>query len=360
MGHLNRVEPVQTKLANSSLEQAESKEGKSFAPPEFNLEASSEEPIQGNFADFVNQESKSPENASSGSSVSLPDPVQAKMEQSMGADFSGVQMFKDSEKASSVGANAFAQGNEVHFAPGQFKTDQAGQELIGHELAHVVQQREGRVSANTSVGGKPVNDDKGLEQEADDKGRLAAKADAPLQGKAQGGEGGEVAAPVLQGSFISFALKAGAKKGSKAMLKNFIETKIKQKLKNTSLKRLRTQFAKEADTLIDILTDSWWETAIGFIPVVGDAFDLVNVPRKIAKAIKTADRLEAKIKAFNKIQHVHAGKLIPDALKRVKDYPIQLEGKTVAEIMNGKGKAYNTMRKLLQQQERLGLKNFGQ
>jgi len=79
-----------------------------------------------------------------------------------------------------LGALAYAQGNEVHFAPGQFKPDnQAGQELIGHELAHVVQQRAGRVKATTQAKGIGVNDDKGLEREADDMGRKAASSPIP-------------------------------------------------------------------------------------------------------------------------------------------------------------------------------------
>ncbi len=106
----------------------------------------------------------------------LPDMVQAKMETSMGADFSDVSIHKDSEKASSMGALAYAQGSDVHFAPGQFKPDsQSGQELIGHELAHVVQQRQGRVSPTTQMKGQNVNNDPSLEREADQMGAEAAK-----------------------------------------------------------------------------------------------------------------------------------------------------------------------------------------
>ena len=106
----------------------------------------------------------------------LPPKVQMKMENAFGQDFSNVNIHKDSKSATDVGALAYAQGNDVHFAPGQFKPNtQAGQELIGHELTHVVQQREGRVKPTTQAKGLPVNDDKGLEKEADDMGKMAAQ-----------------------------------------------------------------------------------------------------------------------------------------------------------------------------------------
>ncbi len=102
----------------------------------------------------------------------LPKNVQTKMENTLGHDFSNVKYHTNSSKAKEVGALAYTQGNDVHFAPNQFqpKTKQ-GQELIGHELAHVVQQSQGRVQATTQTKGIPVNDDKGLEKEADDMGK---------------------------------------------------------------------------------------------------------------------------------------------------------------------------------------------
>ena len=49
------------------------------------------------------------------------------------------------------------------------------QELLGHELTHVVQQSEGRVKPTTEVMGMPVNDDPSLEAEADKMGKKAAQ-----------------------------------------------------------------------------------------------------------------------------------------------------------------------------------------
>ncbi len=107
----------------------------------------------------------------------MPDYVQAKMESSFGSDFSDVKIHSNSSKATDVGALAYTQGTDIHFAPGQYDPEStSGQELLGHELTHVVQQKEGTVKATTEANGVPVNDDPGLEKEADELGRRAARS----------------------------------------------------------------------------------------------------------------------------------------------------------------------------------------
>lgn len=103
-------------------------------------------------------------------------PTLAPMIPTFGADMlSSVQLHPDSSTPEQVGALAYTQGTDIHFAPGQFKPDtQAGRQLIGHELAHVVQQASGRVQPTTEIGGMPVNDDPSLEREADMIGAKAA------------------------------------------------------------------------------------------------------------------------------------------------------------------------------------------
>lgn len=105
----------------------------------------------------------------------IPDDVKQRMETSFGTDFSSVRVHSDSSKAPEVGALAFTQGTDIHFAPGQFKPEtSSGQQLLGHELAHVVQQSEGRVQPTTEIAGMSVNDDVSLEHEADVLGAKAA------------------------------------------------------------------------------------------------------------------------------------------------------------------------------------------
>jgi outer membrane protein OmpA-like peptidoglycan-associated protein len=102
-----------------------------------------------------------------------------------------VNLHTESEQASQMGALAYAQGNDVHFAPGQYNpSSQSGQELIGHELAHVVQQRNGRVGVQAKERGIPLNQDSGLESEADAMGKLAAqgkKTGMSSQGNSESG-----------------------------------------------------------------------------------------------------------------------------------------------------------------------------
>lgn len=122
----------------------------------------------------------------------LPAPVLAKMQRAFGADFGGVRFHPSSPEAAALGAQAFARGGEVHVAPGHWDPEsQQGQELIGHELAHVVQQAQGRVSATEQYRGVAVSSDKGLEAEADHWGAIAAGGGiATSSGVTAGGAGG--------------------------------------------------------------------------------------------------------------------------------------------------------------------------
>ncbi len=107
--------------------------------------------------------------------TNMPDDVKAGMESSFNTDFSHVTVHPNSSKAPDVGALAFTQGSDIHFGPGQFKpATSSGRELLGHELAHVVQQSQGRVQPTTEISGMPVNDNPRLEQEADILGKKAA------------------------------------------------------------------------------------------------------------------------------------------------------------------------------------------
>ncbi len=102
----------------------------------------------------------------------MPDVLKVGMEEKHGADFSDVRIHAASSKAPEVGALAYTQGSDIHFSSGQFSPDTAkGKSLLGHELTHVVQQREGRVTPTTEVAGMAVNDSPHLEKEADDFGK---------------------------------------------------------------------------------------------------------------------------------------------------------------------------------------------
>lgn len=112
---------------------------------------------------------------SDGAGKAMPVAVQTKMDRAFGTDLSAVRIH-EGPRSEALGARAYTQGTDVHFAPGEYRPDsQSGQELLGHELAHVVQQSQGRVRATTQAKGVGVNDDSALEAEADAMGAKAAR-----------------------------------------------------------------------------------------------------------------------------------------------------------------------------------------
>ncbi|MDF5719185.1 MAG: DUF4157 domain-containing protein [Rhizonema sp. PD37] len=74
----------------------------------------------------------------------LAEQVRKPMEQAFGADFSGVKVHTDGQSDQlnqSIQAKAFTTGQDVFFRSGEYNPEsRGGQELIAHELTHVVQQ----------------------------------------------------------------------------------------------------------------------------------------------------------------------------------------------------------------------------
>ena len=83
-------------------------------------------------------------NRARGGGQALAPALQTQMGQAMGADFSGVRVHADARADAlnrSVGARAFTTGQDLFFKRGEYQPgSKGGQELIAHELTHVVQQ----------------------------------------------------------------------------------------------------------------------------------------------------------------------------------------------------------------------------
>jgi hypothetical protein len=103
-----------------------------------------------------------------GTGQSLPGGLRSRMESAFGTSFSGVRLHDDSTSAQLSGqlnARAFTIGQHVAFGAGEFRPGSiAGDALIAHELAHVMQQggATGPVAA-----GKSERGDAALESDAD-------------------------------------------------------------------------------------------------------------------------------------------------------------------------------------------------
>jgi hypothetical protein len=112
----------------------------------------------------------------------LREDVRQRMEVAFGTRFHDVRIHVGTH-AQNLGAHAFTQGHNVHFAVGRYDpTTALGQQLLAHELAHVVQQRAGRVQ-NPFGSGTAIVHDPMFEAEAERMARraVAAPAAPPVQ-----------------------------------------------------------------------------------------------------------------------------------------------------------------------------------
>lgn len=99
--------------------------------------------------------------------LGLPRQLKAGIESLSGMSMSDVQVHRNSSRPAALQAHAYAQGRDIHLGPQQ-------EHHLPHEAWHVVQQAQGRVRPTLQMnGGVPVNDDAGLEHEADMMGARA-------------------------------------------------------------------------------------------------------------------------------------------------------------------------------------------
>ena len=134
--------------------------------------------------------------ASSQNRTGLPDALKSGVESLSGLSLDDVRVHYNSPKPATLDALAYAQGTDIHVAPGQ-------ERHLPHEAWHIVQQAQGRVKPTMQMKDDvPVNNDRGLELEADLMGTKALGN--TLQRKA-----GPSAAKPLQGKFqpVQFVLR---------------------------------------------------------------------------------------------------------------------------------------------------------
>ena len=111
-------------------------------------------------------------NLNEGIDKSLSDSMKGKLENHFGYSVDNLK-FKESSEVSDMGAHAYTKGNVIKFAPNEFNQNtREGQELIGHEVSHVLQQNSG-VMANDSSN---INSSSSLESSADLDGAKVASS----------------------------------------------------------------------------------------------------------------------------------------------------------------------------------------
>ncbi len=127
-----------------------------------------------------------------GPSAALPALLAQEFGAAYGSSLDAVRMHVDSPVPQQHGARALTVGNHVAFAPGRFQPDTAtGRELIGHELAHVVQQQGG-------PSGGPAADAHETEADTAARGAVAGAPIgrlSPVGGQAAQGDAGPVSLP---------------------------------------------------------------------------------------------------------------------------------------------------------------------
>ncbi len=110
-----------------------------------------EETLQGKFENIQKKDNK----------TGLPNNLKTGIENLSGYGMDDVKVHYNSSKLAQLQAHAYAQGTDIHLAAGQEKH-------LPHEAWHVVQQKQARVKPTLQMKGNiNLNDDKGLEHEAD-------------------------------------------------------------------------------------------------------------------------------------------------------------------------------------------------
>jgi hypothetical protein len=177
--HQSRFAPkgAMQKMADQSPATQQLASLQKMADASQSIQRMEEEELQGKFIQRMEEEELMQGKAiqrvevSKKNNTGLPDGLKSGIENLSGMSMDGVKVHRNSDKPAAVQAHAYAQGTNIHLGPGQEKH-------LPHEAWHVVQQAQGRVKPTTQLKGVAVNDDVGLEAEADVMGAKALQTAA--------------------------------------------------------------------------------------------------------------------------------------------------------------------------------------
>ncbi len=262
-----------------------------------------------------------------GEGEKLPAAVQQKMEAALDADFSDVRVHEGTE-ARKIGAIAYTQGSHIHFSPGRYDPlSSIGQSLLGHELAHVLQQRKGIVKPNLQMQGQAINNEPALEHEADVLGQKAATMSVSEQSPS--------ISPKSTAARSSTVVQCvgGIKFGIKP---NENLEKLRETAGYTALKAIVDQYDKEVR-----LAKQNAKTAFQGHEKKPSAQDQYS--ERLFKAEKNIDELRQRIKLDKKLILAADQKTIQDAVTK----------STIAELVEGSN-AYHLFREVGKDSAELG------
>ena len=210
--------------------------------------------------------------------------LREKFEPGFSADFSNIRISRG-HIPEGLGVQAVAQGTDI------LLDESAGMDVLGHELAHVVQQAQGRVA-----GGYPVVENAALEHEADVMGERVSSG-LTAQAGPQNGFGGETMtiAPMSSASAPAQCKSRQEKKDEKTMGKI---TEAEQRrdaavaAAGTSLEKrdARKAFANEVDGIVRGMSDRQLHSKQFQSRIVGIASSAANAEMKSEMARDTGSK----------------------------------------------------------------------
>ncbi|MFN6339245.1 MAG: DUF4157 domain-containing protein [Cyanobacteriota bacterium] len=259
----------------------------------------------------------------------LPDNLKTGIENLSGMFLDDVKVHRHSDKPAQLQAHAYAQGTDIYLGPGQEKH-------LPHEAWHVVQQKQGRVKPTMQIKGKVnVNDDVGLEKEADEMGVKASQ----LQSTKYLSAGlNQQACPIMQRQPDHEA--EGTKVGNVELIRlaSVIESHKDKLLKTSKSGEKETRLSSE---MVDLVAQRLLDIA-----KTNDPAQVSEVLKKIGaekqKLSATEDK-SVQAKVFKRFEHsrsefngeVIQGIWIEDLLEGIQDNPMSVMVAGAAVVITG-------------------------
>ncbi|WP_230412384.1 eCIS core domain-containing protein [Undibacterium hunanense] len=236
--------------------------------------------------------------ASASNNTGMPDNLKAGVENLSGMAMDDVKVHYNSAQPAAMQAHAFAQGTDIHIAPGQ-------EQHLPHEAWHVVQQKQGRVRPTFQMkSGSSINDDVGLESEADVMGARALGAGTAVV-KSEVGQDGGVAQAMMTSARPVFQL--ARRTGILGKNKTAIVFNSASGAADRPISEAAWEGAAKADCNDGDNIDYEWEEKGGISKIYGKFVEVID-EKKASSAIKaTSLTLDSDAKKHIWDRHVPRG-----------------------------------------------------